>query len=223
VYVCLPTAVVLLAAGVYGDSRGWWEDQAFLTNLFSSLTSLLFGVPTALLLINSIGEAQAQAREQRRVRAAVRPEVQELEALLLRRFRVGSLDELQQRCSGIRQGLAQASQRRQDIRPLIDMFADFYEPRDAAGNSLSREASRQEQVVWVRSLRAQWEFLDNDLRPRAVQAGIEWVPHQWSGRVKEDMEALDPVDGRTLDVDSVCDALSQIAAVSLRLKQLYGQ
>ncbi|MFF9490250.1 hypothetical protein [Streptomyces sp. NPDC014676] len=105
---------------------------------------------------------------------------------------------------------------------MIDMFADLYDPRDAAGNRLSGEDGRREQVAWVRDFRAQWEFIDSDLRPRAVQASIEWVPHQWSGRVKGHLDALDPRVQMRLEISDACEAFSHLAAVSQRLRQLYG-
>ncbi|GAA4090678.1 hypothetical protein GCM10022233_87500 [Streptomyces shaanxiensis] len=56
-YVCLPLGA--LGLGIYGDSHHWWDNRGFLTNLISSLSSLLFGVPTALFVLGSLGEAQA--------------------------------------------------------------------------------------------------------------------------------------------------------------------
>lgn len=61
--VCLPLGTLAVALGIYGDSHRWWNDRAFLTNLTSGLTSLLFGVPTALFVLSSLGAAQAQARD----------------------------------------------------------------------------------------------------------------------------------------------------------------
>ncbi|MGQ4722521.1 hypothetical protein [Streptomyces tunisiensis] len=219
--ICLPVALIFLAGGLYGDHRGWWNDQAFLTNLASSLTSLLFGLPFALLVFNSLGEAQAQRREERRVRALIRPEINELENLLLRRFRVSSLDELQHRCSGMRQGLAAASYQGRDTRQLTVMFENLYTPRDAADNPLTGEPGLRVHADWARSFRAQWEFLDNDLRPRAVQAGVEWIPHSWSAHVRATVVTLESPDN-SINVDAMCEALARIASIMTRLKRLHG-
>ncbi|WRZ95542.1 hypothetical protein OHB54_44990 [Streptomyces sp. NBC_01007] len=57
----MPTGTVLLALGVVGDAEGYWDHWAFVTNLFSSLTSLMFGVPVALHVFSHLTTAQEAA------------------------------------------------------------------------------------------------------------------------------------------------------------------
>jgi hypothetical protein len=40
-----------LAAGLYGDARGYWASRSFGVNLFTSLTTALFGIPFAAIFI----------------------------------------------------------------------------------------------------------------------------------------------------------------------------
>ncbi|MFE7935612.1 hypothetical protein ACFU6S_44220 [Streptomyces sp. NPDC057456] len=59
--VLLPTGVILFVLGLIGDQKGFWEDRSFLTNLVSSLTALMFGVPLALHFLGRLGAAQETA------------------------------------------------------------------------------------------------------------------------------------------------------------------
>ncbi|MGW4874364.1 hypothetical protein [Streptomyces chartreusis] len=57
----MPSATVLLVLGVVGDAKGYWAHWAFVTNLFSSRTSLMFGVPVALHVFSHLTTAQEVA------------------------------------------------------------------------------------------------------------------------------------------------------------------
>ncbi|TQK49797.1 hypothetical protein FBY35_0065 [Streptomyces sp. SLBN-118] len=58
---CLPLGFFLIGVGWYGDQHCWWNNRAFLTNLLSSFTSLMFGVPLALVVLSRITSGQAEA------------------------------------------------------------------------------------------------------------------------------------------------------------------
>lgn len=50
--------VALTGVGLAGDLNGWLEGLGFLTNLFSSLTGLMFAVPFALIVVDRLGNEQ---------------------------------------------------------------------------------------------------------------------------------------------------------------------
>ena len=60
--MCL-LGVGLVVLGWIGDSRGWWKDRPFLTNLVSSVTAALFGIPFALVILGRIANARARREE----------------------------------------------------------------------------------------------------------------------------------------------------------------
>ncbi|MFC6060556.1 hypothetical protein ACFP50_35715, partial [Streptomyces pratens] len=72
----------------------WWEGHGFLLSLASSLTSLRFGVPTALLVLSHLGNAQADARQTRRARALAVDEIREFREALVEAFHVSDTAEL---------------------------------------------------------------------------------------------------------------------------------
>ncbi|MBZ9645644.1 YqaE/Pmp3 family membrane protein, partial [Streptomyces sp. PSKA30] len=74
-----PVGVFILIIGVIGDSRGWWEGRNFLTNLCSSFTGVLFGVPFALIVVSRLTDAQTEILEQRAGRRLVHKAVNDFE------------------------------------------------------------------------------------------------------------------------------------------------
>ncbi|MEU3517059.1 hypothetical protein ABZ770_17535 [Streptomyces sp. NPDC006654] len=55
--------MALLGLGWWRDHAGIWADKAFLTNVFSSVTTASFGVPLALVILNRVAMVQAEAVE----------------------------------------------------------------------------------------------------------------------------------------------------------------
>jgi hypothetical protein len=60
-----------LTVGYLGDTRGWWEDFGFVSNVLAGATGASFGIPFAVLvlqrLIRESEERAAQARLRRRI------------------------------------------------------------------------------------------------------------------------------------------------------------
>lgn len=79
----VPLGVLLLGVGVLGDEYGYWEGKSFLTNLVSSFTSLMFGVPVALHVLSHLADAQATATARRQWFTREAREREALEAHLL--------------------------------------------------------------------------------------------------------------------------------------------
>jgi len=60
--MCL-LGVGLVVLGLIGDAHDWWKDQPFLTNVMSSVTAALFGIPFALVILGRIAKARASREE----------------------------------------------------------------------------------------------------------------------------------------------------------------
>jgi hypothetical protein len=69
-FVMLVLGSAMLALGARGDANGFWEDRPFLTNVFSSLTAAMFGIPIALAVLQQIAAAQASHAAEIRQRDA---------------------------------------------------------------------------------------------------------------------------------------------------------
>jgi hypothetical protein len=85
--------VVLLGLGWWGDQAGFWSSKPFITNVFSSLTAVLFGVPLALIVLQRLGLAQAEAVEARAAQRLATTVVKDL-ASAAPRLHPGPLSDL---------------------------------------------------------------------------------------------------------------------------------
>jgi hypothetical protein len=56
-------AVVLLAVGVTGDVRNWWDDLGFVSNVLAGATGACFGIPFAVLILQRILKDEEKRRE----------------------------------------------------------------------------------------------------------------------------------------------------------------
>ncbi len=68
------------ARDVAGGQAGFWSSKPFLTNVFSSLTAALFGVPLALVVLQRLGMTQAEAVNARAARRLAATVVEDLAA-----------------------------------------------------------------------------------------------------------------------------------------------
>ncbi len=72
-YVSVPLGTCMAVLGLIGDSHGWWENRSFLTNLLSSTTSVLFGIPTALIVLGPAASCPHVVGRQTETRRCDRP------------------------------------------------------------------------------------------------------------------------------------------------------
>ncbi len=80
---------LIIALGVVGDSHGWWDNRAFLTNLVSSFTGLMFAIPFALVVLGRLGNEHARLAQQSAVRSLATRSFESL------REAAASLEEMQ--------------------------------------------------------------------------------------------------------------------------------
>lgn len=71
-FALLALGSVMLVLGTQGDANGFWESRPFLTNVFSSLTAAMFGIPIALAVLHQVAAAQASHAAEVRQRTAAR-------------------------------------------------------------------------------------------------------------------------------------------------------
>ena len=54
--------------GLYGDSNSWWNNEPFTTNILSSLSTALMGLPFAIILVSTITQERAAEIQAHRLR-----------------------------------------------------------------------------------------------------------------------------------------------------------
>jgi hypothetical protein len=60
--------LILLFLGEWGDSTGFWADRPFSTAVVSAMTGAAFGIPLALIILQRVAAAEADAAEARAAR-----------------------------------------------------------------------------------------------------------------------------------------------------------
>jgi hypothetical protein len=154
---------VSLAAGAWGDTHGWWDRLGFLSNVASSATSGLFGVPLALVVLQHITVQQADNRERREVRHLAARLAAELATDARRLSRVAGMPALQAAFRDARMALTSGAQ-----PPDADVLRRAYE---LWGEVVSPPVNSQ---VLLSRMAANWRSLRDEVRPRLVRVGGAW-------------------------------------------------
>ncbi|MER5966799.1 hypothetical protein [Streptomyces sp. NPDC002057] len=206
-YISVPLGVAATVLGVYGDGHGWWDDRGFLTNLVSSFTSLLFGVPTALVVLSHLNGQQAQAMERRIARNRAEAAKAAYLELALRHVRSDAHSTYE---------LA-AAELVTTGRELVSALTQ-HPPHPQAGALLEKRRTDfqrtftgggAEQAEWITSMLLVWEQFDGEIRPLVEGAGLSWLPLNRYGDLRAKHKALAAIDTKALFHDF--DAVEQVA------------
>ncbi|MFE4575729.1 hypothetical protein [Streptomyces chartreusis] len=172
-YIAIPMGCVTVGLGVYGDSHHWWDGRSFLTNLVSSFASLLFGVPTALVVLAHLSGMQAEAMERRAVQRSARQAAVQFERALLAGIKPQDL--VAARSAVERAAIASHAYRdRLGDRRGSHGSLEAYRARQAAfGEHLN--LSGLDSHIWLAEISLRWNRLDTELRPRLEEMGLQWL------------------------------------------------
>ena len=182
--------VLALIVGVWGDTTGWWASFDFLANLMSSVTSALFGVPFALVVIGYITASQGHERERREVTRQAAGLANEL-ASDARQLILGTPAQVGALAVALRQARealeALASGQEADGRTVGRAYALWHKvvsPRPTTQRSFDRILDT-------------WRALKDDARPRLAQAGVAWLDRELVDLLDQTLTSV-LADGSTL-------------------------
>jgi hypothetical protein len=182
VYICVPLGLLLLAAGIYGDSRQWWEGHSYVTNLVSSFTSLLFGVPTALIALSHLSMAQAEAANRKAVQKRARMAVQGFRAAVMGGLDACDDNEAMSKISDALGGNRELSRLvPADVNPDQQLTPE--ESRSLRETASERQRLMEQVLLhgrtdftgWIADIVHRWTSLDRDVRPRLEEVGLSWM------------------------------------------------
>ncbi|MEU5574613.1 hypothetical protein [Streptomyces coeruleorubidus] len=185
---------MLAVVGIYGDSRGWWDDRGFLTNLLSSMTSVFFGVPSALIFLGRLGSHQAEVLQRRAVQRRARLTRQRFREAVLQGFASQDLEALKPKLAQIGmthhlyKGAIENYRNDPERRATLQTVHDDYE-------RLLSECIRERSPHGVREWRGDivllWRTLDEEIRPRVEELGLTWLSTRHYLHVRESMAELE--------------------------------
>jgi hypothetical protein len=225
--------VVLLGLGWWGDHAGFWADKAFVTNVFSSLTAAAFGVPLALVVLNRVAMAQAEAVE---VRAGRRLAVRMAGdfAASVPRLVPGHATRLDDAAAGLLAVERTAQAALKDWEPTRDdgALAELRQQltEGALEHALEefRAAMRpgSQAVPAVAEVAAHWSFLNTTVRSRLLETSGAWLSAHPAAQIDEYVSRLtaDPyLDGWLRDLDIALRRFTGGSDISGALLELWRQ
>jgi hypothetical protein len=149
--------LVLVVLGSIGDSHGFWSSRPFQTNLVSSFTGALFGIPFVLVILQQITNAQADRQQ---ARAA-----QRLAARVSREMLNAALDMVQDPPAAMT-ALSELAEREDQQRLDPDKegraWANMIKPCD--------EFDKAGEKLWER-----WDSLQGAVHDRILEVGGRWA------------------------------------------------
>ncbi|MEW2580542.1 hypothetical protein [Streptomyces syringium] len=172
-----------MAVGVLGDGLGWWDGRSYLTNLFSSLTGLLFGVPFALLVLSRFAQAQADVVERREVRRLIERVTRDFDSALDEVFEGSRLRSQEVAVKDIVREWRAALPGAEQLRGAIGQWATEaheaglqpWNPGPQFRASASAQAALEAAVAAVNRARS--------LRPYARLCPAEWPEWNWKRKL----------------------------------------
>ncbi|MDX2814241.1 hypothetical protein PV410_17010 [Streptomyces sp. PA03-5A] len=187
--ILILVGAALTGGGLWLDHTNWWEGHGFLINLASSLTSLCFGVPTALLVLSHLGNAQSDARQTRRARESAIQEIADFQRALLDAFNVASTADLADTLLRMQVELRELRlqpnpERAEATAGLINNFTDLLKnagprprrPRPTSWSELPSEGRQWGLMrTWHVRVVSQWKILNDEVRPQVTGCGLPWL------------------------------------------------
>jgi hypothetical protein len=168
--------------GVLGDGDGWWEGRSYLTNLFSSLTGLFFGVPFALLVLSRLTAAQADVVERRGVRRLIERVTGEFDSMRDAVFESARLRSHDQRADLVREWRDALREAKQSLDVALERWET--ETREAGVPAWSPGPQFQASASTQAALEAAADAVNGarSLRPYARPDASDWP--EWEGNRK---------------------------------------
>jgi hypothetical protein len=201
----------------------------FITNVFSSLTAVLFGVPLALLVLQRLGLAQAEAVEARAAQRLATTVVEDL-ASAAPRLHPGPLSNLPDAEAELlkveraaQEAIRQwdSTQDEESLRALRELVAD-----GTLDKALADFRSGRQAVPVVAEVSAHWSFLNTTVRSRLLETGGTWLAAPLAGQIDGMVKLVtaDPyMDGWLRDLDMAIRRFHTASDLSTALQHLWTQ
>jgi hypothetical protein len=223
----------LLGAGWWGDQAGFWSTKPFITNVFSSLTAALFGVPLALIVLQRVVLTQAEtvaARAAQRLAAKV---VEDLVVAVAKLCSVPVSDVRNVEAELLMvERAAQETIRRWDRNQDEDSLSALRGLVDNGTLDKALEGFRsvirpgRQTVPVVAEISAHWSFLHTTVRSRLLEAGRTWLAPPLAAQIDEMVRRLttDPyLDGWLRDLDMAVGRFQTTSDLSTALRNVWAQ
>ncbi|MFE2533756.1 hypothetical protein [Streptomyces sp. NPDC059371] len=197
-----------LFLGLWGDNHGWWHNREFLTNLLSSFTGLLLGVPFALVVLSHLGSMQADAAIRRAATRRALVVAARFRATSVRGFinpdpaqAIGGLIELRKMNVKLKTALDNAWNDHLDVTAEAmrrnRIVGEAYDARKVVIDQVFALAGEQRQA-WLAQVVQDWGRLDRDVRPRLEEVGGRWLSEEAYTAMRKAFRELDNLSAQPM-------------------------
>ncbi|WIM93451.1 hypothetical protein ACTOB_005430 [Actinoplanes oblitus] len=200
--------VLLAGLGVAGDVAGFWASLPFLTNLVSSLTGALFGIPVGIVVVQRLLQAQTDANDRAAAwRLALRSAHHMRTAAGALTGPAGTGEELARLLARCDSAVAEAREwaelahhaRPRPRRLRASMYQRTYlrqvlELHDAARQALAvYTRTSHAAATAIERIRSEAGFLHDQVRPMVLRLDGAWLPPP-QARALEHLDESFPAD-----------------------------
>lgn len=192
-------ALLFLAAGLWVDSTGWWSSRPFLSNLASSLTGGLFGIPFALIVLQRISAREAARAEQiSGMRVAVRATAHMTDATAALTPDLISSEWLEQAQDIAKNALSSI---RLDPWKRRDYFDASAGPLDLLADWLT--ANKDELIRTTALVSVTWDLWKEAASSRLYLLDIDAMDFSLVGRINEQVVRLTRLANADISIPSI--------------------
>ncbi|MFE6714027.1 hypothetical protein [Streptomyces sp. NPDC057695] len=191
---------MLAVLGYVGDRRGWWDGLGFTTNIVSSFTGLLFGLPLALVFVAHLTDLQEDAAAVRACQRRAKKLRDKYVSTVISRFSNTSREEMRASLAAILDAADRLDPGQppmltprnmpdleSQIRAAVDAVS---EAREAAFHSVAGSVVDQD---WLIRIAHDWHRLD-DVRLRLHEFDLRWMSDRASAVLSSAAEELKDAD-----------------------------
>ncbi|QIZ01261.1 hypothetical protein HEP87_56125 [Streptomyces sp. S1D4-11] len=175
-YILIPIGFALFGGGLWLDHIDWWTGHDYFLNIYSGLTGACFGVPTALLLLNQLANAQDEARRTAHAREKASEKAVAFEEALLSIFGAPDLADLTVKAAALQdqindiRDMPTGDARDQALTAFLSTFDALLpspsgRPRRSLGSFERRSDERMQVSEWRTRVVGQWDILHGEIRP----------------------------------------------------------
>ncbi|MFI6076315.1 hypothetical protein ACIA5C_32700 [Actinoplanes sp. NPDC051343] len=229
VTVMVGAGTTLLVLGVVGDATGVWSHVPFLTNVASSLTGALFGLPVALVVVQRLLDTQTAANDRAEASRLLVRSVQHMRVAALTLAGPASDDDLPLLVARCDVAVAEAQEWAgpafaAKVRPRR-LRASMYQRAYLRQVLTVHEAARQALKAYASTglgapapalerIRSEAAFLQDHVQPAVVRLGGRWPAEAYT-RTLRHVSLLSDAASPVATIERLLDAFpaTQLAAL----------
>ena len=180
--------IALLALGVLGDRLSWWSDRPFLANLVSSMVGACFGIPVAVLILQRLAAAQADALEMRNAARLTIGTIEEMRWAADRLVFKAAKTDTHSLLTGLSALVDSADLDAERVRHVRVADVKALEEKMHSLRALLPEKRQLETAAFA--FESAWSFLKVSVRARLAELGMHWLSTSTAYHIQANVDSV---------------------------------